>query len=491
MINLIEMQKYLNLKNLFLLVFVIIFSNCSKREIIPQNIKINDFVWGGMNAYYKWQGVIPDLSDNKFSNREQLNSYLSGFNAPDELFYSLLSYPNEFPKNPDRVFSWITDDYIALENAFQGVRLTSGLKLIAIPYADDSGKAYVVVRDVVIGSDSANKGVIRGMIIAEVNGTQITPGNVNQLFTPNSLEIGLADYNGGNPTLNGTTITITKTEVTENPIKIAKVINDGNHKIGYLMYNQFSSSFDLQLNQTFANFKGEGITDLVLDLRYNGGGSVSSAIYLSSMITGQFTNEVFANKVWNEKVMAVLNNESVIDRFTDMIIKKDNSGNIIAEETINSLNLQSLYVIVSEQTASASELIINSLNPYIDVKLIGTETVGKQVASITLYDSDDYFKNGPNFNNSHTWAMQPIVLEIQNKNGQNAPNGFLAEIQIEEDYSNLGQLGDANEPLLARAIQYITSGAKGISPKKNKTEKPFWYSQMNNIDYNNMYVELD
>ncbi len=485
------MKKYSHLKYVFLLVLTLTMVNCSKTEDIPQDIEINDFVWGGMNAYYKWQGVIPDLSDSKFSTREQLNSYLSGFNAPDELFNSLLSLPNEFPKDPNRVFSWITSDYIALENSFQGIRLTSGLKLVAIPYADNSGNAYVVVREVVTGSDADIKGITRGMIISEVNATQITTGNVNQLFAPNNFTVSLANYNGGNPIVNGTTIDIVKSEVTENPIKVATIINQGANRIGYLMYNQFASDFDAQLNQAFADFLIGGVTDLVIDLRYNGGGSVTSAVYLSSMITGQFNGEVFANKIWNDKVMGSFSSESFIDRFTDRIIKKDINGNTILDEAINSLNLTTIYVIVSDQTASASELIINCLKPYIDVKLVGSETVGKQVASITLYDSDDYTRNGPNFNASHTWAMQPIVLEIQNKDGQNEPNGFTAEVQIAEDYNNLGILGEPTEPLLARTIQYITTGARGTNVmSRNEIENPFWNSEMKNPDYNNMYIKF-
>ncbi|MFY7670869.1 S41 family peptidase [Tenacibaculum sp. MEBiC06402] len=485
------MRKYFQFKNLFLIVFAFTLFNCSKTEDIPQDIEINDFVWGGMNAYYKWQGIIPDLSDNKFSTREQLNSYLSGFAAPDELFNSLLSLPNEFPKDPNRVFSWITSDYIALENSFQGVRLTSGLKLVAVPYSDNSGNAYLVVRDVIAGSDADIKGITRGMIFSEVNGTQITIGNVNQLLAPTSYTLSQANYNGGNPVVNGTTFSIVETEVTENPIKIATIINEGANRIGYLMYNQFSSDFDDELNQAFADFQIGGVTDLVLDLRYNGGGSVASAVYLSSMITGQFNGEIFANKIWNEKVMANFSADNFIERFTDRIVKKDNNGNTVLDEAINSLNLTTLYIIVSEQTASASELVINSLRPYIDVRLIGTETVGKQVASITLYDSDDYTRNGPNFNASHTWAMQPIVLEIRNRDGQNEPNGFTAEVQIAEDNSNLGVLGDPSEPLLARAIQYITTGARGTGfTSTSDIEKPIWNSNMKNPDYNNMYVQF-
>ncbi|TYP99199.1 C-terminal processing protease CtpA/Prc [Tenacibaculum adriaticum] len=464
-----------------------LFYNCSKTEEIPQDIKINDFVWGGMNAYYKWQGEVLDLADNRFVNRNQLNNYLAGFNAPDDLFYSLISYQNEYPRDPQRIFSWIVDDYIALEDSFQGRRLTSGMKVTLNRYEDGSNNVYAYVRDVVIGSDAENNGVTRGMIFSEINGTQITIGNYNDLFDLNSFTISLADFNGGNPIVNGSTINVTKTDLQENPVKIAKTVFDnGTTKIGYLMYNQFSTEFDDELNNAFATFKADAITDLIVDLRYNGGGSVRSAIYLGSMISTQSNDAIFAKQIWNNKVMSNINNSNFIDYFTDQI----NNG--IVSESINSLNLNTVYFIVSDATASASELVINALKAYIDVKLVGTQTVGKQVGSITLYDSDDYTRNGPNFNTSHAWAIQPIVLEIQNKDNENEPEGYIPEVEIEEDPANLGVLGDPNnEPLLERTIQYILTGSKGVSTQKRsfKTDK-IWDSNMTFLDYNNMYVEL-
>ena len=478
------MKKYFKTK-LFLLALISITISCSKSEDIPQDIEINDFVWGGMNAYYKWQGEVPDLADNKFSTREQLNSYLSGFSSPDQLFNSLIYRPGDVDR-----FSWIVDDYIALENSFQGIRLTSGMKLIGVEYGDGSGNVFVVVRDVVAGSDADTKGITRGMIISEVNGTQLTTSNVNTLFAPDSFTISLADYNGGNPVANGTTIDIVKTQIQENAVKIATVINQGANRIGYLMYNQFSASHDADLNNAFATFRNAGITDLVVDLRYNGGGSVRTATYLASMISGQPTTNLFSQQIWNDKVMSALDNSLFLNNFRDRITNTDSNGQVILDEPINTVNLSSVYFIVTGRTASASELVINGLLPYMDVNLVGTQTVGKQVGSITLYDSDDYTRTGPNFNNNHTWAMQPIVLEIQNSNGENEPNGYIPEVILEEDVANLGVLGDPTEPLLARTIQYITTGARGPVLSRNNVKKPIWNSEMRNLDYNNMYVDL-
>ncbi|MCT4698929.1 S41 family peptidase [Tenacibaculum haliotis] len=465
--------------------------SCTSKDDTPNDIQIQNFVWKGMNAYYLWQNEIPDLSDRRFNNNKELFGYLDNYNNPANLFYNLLYTPNEYPKDPNKTYSWIVDDYIALEQSFEGTRQTTGMKVKGADYADGSGKYYVYVYDVVKNSDAETKGIVRGMLITEVNGTPLTRTNVNSLFSADSFTVHLADYNAGNPISNATTITLTKAIITESPIKKTTVIVDGGNTIGYLMYNQFSSDFDGDLNTEFANFMTAGITDLVVDLRYNGGGSVQTAVYLGSMIAGQGNDELFSKQIWNNKVMAGREPSDFIDNFTDKILNKDSNGSIVLDETINNLNLTTVYFIVSENTASASELVINALAPYIDVKLVGTQTYGKHVGSITLYDSENFSKNGPNFKTNHAWAMQPIVLEIQNSNGENKPEGFIPEVIMEEDPGNLGVFGDPTEPLLERTIQYITTGAKGFPLAKKRTAiYSLWNSSMNYPDYNNMYIDL-
>lgn len=472
----------------FLLISIV---SCSEKEDTPSDVQIQNFIWKGLNSYYLWQEDVPSLLDNRFNNDQELFSYLSNFSDPSALFYSSLFIPNEYPKDPNRNYSWIVDDYIALEQSFEGTRQTTGMKARGSNYTDGSGGYYVYVYDVVKGSNAEINGITRGMIITEVDGTKLTRDNLNTLFGASSFTVHLADYNMGNPTSNGVTLTLTKAEITENPIKEAKVIDNGAKKIGYLMYNQFSSDFDSQLNAEFLKFKNENITDLVIDLRYNGGGSVRTAVYLGSMITGQFNGELFAKQVWNSKITATRNPTDFINNFTDRIIKKDSNDNIVLDEPINSLNLDTVYFIVSGNSASASELVINALSPYINVKMIGTQTYGKHVGSITLYDSDNFSRNGPNFKTNHAWAMQPIVLEIQNKEGENKPEGFIPEIEIEETPANLGVIGESTEPLLERTIQYITTGARGISTfKRSLNKSSHWNSSIKNPDYNNMYVEF-
>src|SRR5690606_8418540 len=163
-------------------------------------------------------------------------------------------------------------------------------------------------------------------------------------------------------------------------VYMTKVIEEGSNKIGYLMYNGFTSPFDDELNQAIADLKSQGITDLVVDLRYNPGGSVTSSTYLASMITGQFNGSLYSRLRYNEFWQDLFGNERLSYNFTNQIETQ------YANEGINSLNLTKVYFITSNRTASASELLINGLEPYIDVIQIGNQTVGKNQASITLLD---------------------------------------------------------------------------------------------------------
>ncbi|MEN8777143.1 MAG: S41 family peptidase [Polaribacter sp.] len=487
------------MKNIFKIITLIfsflLFFNCSEKvENIPLDIEINDFVWKGMNAFYYWQSDVPDLADTRFSNQRELNNFTSSFNTPEDIFQAVRFQPDVVDR-----FSWIVDDYVELENSFQGIRLTNGMEFKLYTYKGNDTNVYGVVYYVVPGSDAENKGVLRGMVFNGIDGTQITTTNFRTLLfgTNTSYTVNLADFNAGNPTVNGTTINLTKEEFQENPVAITKTFNEGTNKIGYLLYNQFASSFDAQLNAAFATFQSENITDLIIDLRYNGGGSVRTATYLASMINGTNTGKLFSQEFWNEKVMKATNPALFLNNFTDQIVNTDNNGTIILNEPINSLSLQKIYFIVTDDTASASELVINGMSAYIDVNLVGTKTVGKQVGSITIYDSDNYRRNGLNLNPNHTYAIQPIVLEIKNANGENNPNGYIPNIELAEDFGrdddtiNLGVLGEKSDPLLDRTITFITTGGKYLLGKSSFSfeEKPMLDSKIMQPFSQEMYVE--
>lgn len=491
------MKKYITASLLSILFLTV---SCNKEDnilseefIVTTDDEINNFIWKGLNLYYLWQEDVPNLADNRFDNLEDLYTFFRNYNSPESTFNSLLNQPDVVDR-----FSWIVDDYIALENSFQGINLSSGMEFGLVRYTNSSTNIYGYVRYVIPNSSAANLGITRGMYFNSVNGTQLTDSNFRGLLFSDatSLSVGFADYNGGNPETNNTTFSLIKTEIQENPIAVSKVITDGTKKIGYLMYNQFASSYDQDLNAAFNTFKAEAVDDLIIDLRYNGGGSTNTAGFLGTMVTGQFSNEVYSKEVWNSKVTNAFSADNFINNFPTRITKTDNNNNVVVDEAINSLNLQRVYFIVSGSSASASELVINALDAHIDVKVVGSTTVGKQVGSITLYDSDNLQRSGDNLNTKHTYAMQPLVLEIKNKDDKNYPNGIIpgtnfTGINLEENIGNLGILGERTDPLLDRTLTYISTGSKTAAKKDNfvKVEE-IYNSKLATPAGNNMYSEL-
>jgi carboxyl-terminal processing protease len=491
------MKKYIITSVLSVLFLMV---SCSKEEaslpedfVVSTDDEINYFIWKGLNLYYLWQEDVPTLADNRFSNLEELYTFFRGNESPEATFNSLLNIPGTIDR-----FSRIVDDYVALENSFQGINLSTGMEFGLVRYTDVNTNVFGYVRYVVPNSSAETSGIMRGMYFNTVNGTQITDTNYRDLLFSDatSLSLGLADFNAGNPIANNTEVSLSKSEIQENPIAISKVIKDGSKKIGYLMYNQFASSYDQQLNVVFNTFKAEGIDDLIIDLRYNPGGSVRTSSYLGSMVTGQFAEEVYSKQVWNTKVTNALSADEFIDIFPTRITKTDGNSSVVVDEAINSLNLERVYFIVTGSSASASELIINALEAHIDVKLVGSATVGKQVGSITLYDSDDLRKSGTNLNPNHTYAMQPLVFEIKNKNDVNYPNGIIPEInftgiELEENISDLGTLGERSDPMLDATLIYIATNKKTVSKESNFIKKDIIFnSKLATPAGNNMYSEL-
>lgn len=464
---------------LFLSFLALALFNCSKSdeptvETIPDpvvvepitlNSDINDFIWGGMNEVYLWQGQVPNLSDTKFTTQDQYYTFLNNYTTPEALFDALL-----YQKDVVDKFSYLVDDYVALENSFQGISTSNGLDF-GLVRLSGSNDIFGYVRYVANNSDASTKSISRGEFFLTVNEQQLTISNYQNLLfgSNNTYTLGMADIANNTIALNGKTVELTKTEFTESPIQINKVIDANGTKVGYLMYNQFIANFDEALNNAIGQLKTDGITELVLDLRYNPGGSVNTAILLSSMITGQFTGSVFSKEIWNSRYQSYFeanDPSSLINYFVD---KLNNNT------PLNTLNLSKVYILTTEGSASASELVINCLEPYINVVQIGTATTGKYTASVTLYDSDNYGRT--NANPNHKYAMQPLVLKSANSNGATDYfNGLTPDYLITystssgtaegENLLDLGTLGDVNEPFLKKALSLITGTTTKSSNSK-------------------------
>lgn len=467
--------------------FCVTFQSCEKdsENNVPKDIVVQNFIWKGLNLYYLWQADVPNLADNRFGNQTNLNAFLYGYPKPDDLFQDLLNKPRSKFPNPDEAidrFSIIFSDYTLLEGILSGTTANNGADF-GLFYKDATQTSIIgVIRYILPNSDASNKNIQRGDIFYAINGETLTVDNYRNLLGTNSYTLNLANYDSGNITPNGQSVSLTATVLSENPVYINKVINSGSHKIGYLMYNGFYPNYESQLNDAFGVLKSQGITELVLDLRYNSGGSIATATRLASMITGQFTNQVFAKEQWNAKVEANYNANNpalLYNLFTNTIN---------TNAAINGLNLTKVYVLTTKSTASASELVINGLEPYINVVQIGDVTVGKNVGSITLYDSPTFSKKDSNPN--HKYAMQPLVLKIVNKVGfGDYVNGLQPDTLLKENLGDLGILGNENEPLLNAAITRIITGGRLTPYNQGKVFETVIDNQSINSLKNEMYLE--
>jgi C-terminal processing protease CtpA/Prc len=441
------------------------------------NLEVQNFIWKGLNQYYLWQTDVANLADNRFANQAALDAFLTNYKVPQNLFDALRVSPTI-----DR-FSWMVDDYVTLEQSLQGITKNNGVEFGLSYKPNSTTEVFGYVRYIIPGSDASTKDIRRGEIFTAVNGTPLTTTNYQSLLfgTNDNYTLNMADYNGTTFSSNGKTVQLTKTTLSENPILIKNVITVGAKKIGYLMYNGFYADFDSQLNAAFGDFKTQGITDLVLDLRYNSGGSVRTATYLASMITGQFTGKVFAKQQWNTKINSYFETNDpngLRNFFTDKI----------GSTPINSVNMSKVYILTTKSSASASELVINGLKPHINVVQIGDVTTGKNVGSVTLYDSPDF--SATNRNPKHKYAMQPIVLKIVNSDGfGDYFNGLTPTHELKETISTFGVLGDVNEPLLKLAIAKITGTGKMTTQSTGTQINFFRDSKSMNPFGNQMYLE--
>lgn len=426
------------MKKLLFLFVLLLFIGCKDDhddviQVLPtENLEVEDFVYKAMNYVYYWQKDVPNLADNKFSNDKEYTAFLQSFDGPEDLFNNL--------KFKEEDYSRIYDDYEAFERRSKAIALSNGMKFGLIFVSGSDTNIFGYVQYVFPNTDAAQKGIKRGDIFTHVDGNQLTIDNYRELLLSNKISytIDLATFNNNQLQPTGTRITLSNTEQTEKQIYIAKVIPHDGKKVGYIMYNGFTISQEDDLKNVFTDFATQQINELVLDLRYNPGGFLSTAQLLAGLIAGEQAGKVFGKIVYNEKLR---NQDTTID---------------IIDSNIQ-LGLSRVFVLTTQNSASASELIINGLRPYLNVIQIGDKTEGKDVGSRDIYDYIDDKNKNPN----HKWMLLPIMFKLYNSKGLgDYSDGLQPNVPLPEVLSNLGVLGEINEPLLEKALDVISGKEK-------------------------------
>ncbi|HBC38218.1 MAG TPA: hypothetical protein DC016_04965, partial [Porphyromonadaceae bacterium] len=341
---------------------------------------VSQFVYDGMSLYYFWADEVK----NKKPTVADVN--------PENYFYKILN-----STDTQHGWSWITDDINSLLSGFSG-EATDAFGFQPFPlYADDTYTTVVgFIRYVYPDSPADKAGLKRGEVITKINGQTITTNNYTLLYGANAeTTFTVTDQYFKNPR----DVKVMPAKINTDPVLYSNVYEMDGKKIGYLFYTNFYENYNASLYQVFSEFKTAGVTDLVLDLRYNPGGGISAATYLASLIAPE-------SNVRNKDVFTVMSYNSYVNGIFDKNKwdRRDYLGdynNAKYQDPLNAnLNLNKVYVIATGSSASASELITFCLEPFMQVEHIGEKTAGKYTASWTIHAYDD-FEN----------RVQPIYVE--------------------------------------------------------------------------------
>lgn len=429
-----------------ILILSILFIACKKETVAPTvatttptpanpNIAANTWIYEAMSYYYLWNTQMPTLANTITTAKST------------DYFYTLL---NDYGKT-DR-FSWIDESYTNLQNQLNGVSTVLGIKNNAF-YTDDAKTTIAFVLAYVIkGSPAAKAGLKRGDIILKVDDQSITPANYSTILSNQTLKLGLGDFTNGAFVSNSKSITVTKVELQTNPVLADTVIEWSGKKVGYLAYSQFLTSFDDSIRAIFGRFKTAGVNELVLDFRYNGGGYVVSSDLITNLTVKDATARV--GKLMNKKVY---NNT-----YTDYLNKTVGTSafeTLFKSEPNNLGTLNRVFVLTAGNTASASELVINNLKPFMEVILIGENTYGKNVGSFTLTDP----------NKRWDFGLQPITFLTNNANGESnygTASGFTPDYILADNALPYKTLGSPLETYFNKALSIIG----GVAYKASSTD---------------------
>jgi carboxyl-terminal processing protease len=405
-----------------------IFSAC-KKEIAEQPVpaitttpvtsvtgdKLKDSALLYARDLYLWYNQIPTTFNAQ--SLEDVNKVMQGIRA-----YSI---EPGFTAPVDRwSFAYKQVDW---DNLSSGISQDFGLNVFFMAEGD------LRVRLVEKASPAGKAGVRRGWRITKINGNStITTAN-SDIIVKGVYESNSTSFTFQKPDGSSVDLTLNAGTYQENPVILDSVYTTGTKKVGYLAFNSFlgdTTAIYRNFNRVFTSFQQQGVNEVVVDLRYNGGGYVSVQEKLASYLVNSAANgNIMMTQQFNDKYTRY----NSTTRFTKL----------------GGLNLNRVFFIVSKSTASASELLINNLKPYMDVKVVGpSKTYGKPVGFFPVPVGD--------------WYVFPVSFRTINKNGEgNYFDGIPLNNQVNDGLDK--DWGDQNEAALGFVLQSLKNGTYRLS----------------------------
>jgi carboxyl-terminal processing protease len=336
-------------------------------------------------------------------------------------------------QNRDRYFTYITS--IAEENAYYQQGATAGFG-IRLGYDTSGNRVFVI--EAYEGAPALNAGIDRGTELLQINGQSVAslmasggPQAVINALGPDTVgtsrSLVIRQPSGVQQT-----VTISKTNYALDPVSDrygAKIITDGARRVGYINMRTFIDTSGANLRAAFANFKAQGVTELIIDLRYNGGGLVSQAELFADLMSQGRAGQVQSYTTFRDS--KAVENETTLFR-----------------AQAEAIAATKIAFIGTGSTASASELVINAMLPYLgsNMALVGSNTYGKPVGQIALDRAacDD--------------RLRAVAFRTENANRQgDYYNGLATTLPVtcraSDDISH--QLGDPAEAMVKAALDYL------------------------------------
>ena len=362
------------------------------------------------------------------------------------------------PETHDRNFSY-WETRVAADMQFAGEAFIFGLRLIYI-MDEFQNPIHLEITDVYQGAPAGNAGLQRGDKILALNGKSIdglTFAEIQNEFGPNEegheVTFEVERVSGGRETLTAAKSLVTIPTV---PDEHVEIFDTAAGKVGYLHFRTFFGDAPERLLEEFAGFKTAGVQHLIVDLRYNGGGSVPIAHGLATLIGGPelFENNrrtVLSRRVHNELLAGFGWNRTT---YFDCGVYGNLAGSCESESALR--DLDKVVFITSGGTASASELVITSLLPHENVTLVGDRTFGKPVGQYGF----DFCLETSGDRSTNLAYLWPVSFATVNAEGfEDYYDGVAVECEVQDDRAN--QLGTAEEGRIAAALRYIETGSCG------------------------------